>query len=52
MSESELVSKLLEASPTTAVNNDSEDMHIDILHDSVTNESDGKFNELLRFKLI
>lgn len=42
MSESELVSKLLEASPTTTPNNDSEDMHIDILqvHDSVTNESD------------
>jgi Uncharacterised protein family UPF0565 len=42
MSESELVSKLLEASPTTMANNDSEDMHIDILqvHDSVTNESD------------
>jgi Uncharacterised protein family UPF0565 len=40
MSESELVSKLLEASP--AINNDSEDMHIDILqvHDTVTNESD------------
>lgn len=40
MSESELVSKLLEASPTT--NNDSEDMHIDILqvHDSVSSESD------------
>lgn len=42
MSESELVSKLLEASPTTTANNDSEDMHIDILqvHDSVTNETD------------
>jgi hypothetical protein len=40
MSESELVSKLLEASPV--VNNDSEDMHIDILqvHDTVTSESD------------
>lgn len=40
MSESELVSKLLEASPVPT--NDSEDMHIDILqvHDTVTNESD------------
>lgn len=39
MSESELVSKLLEASPTPS--NDSEDMHIDILaHDNVTNEND------------
>lgn len=40
MSESELVSKLLEASP--APSNDSEDMHIDILqvHDTVTSEND------------
>lgn len=39
MSESELVSKLLEASPTTS--NDSEDMHIDIMvHDSVASDSD------------
>lgn len=36
MSESELVSKLLEASPTPS--NDSEDMHIDILQ--VTSEND------------
>lgn len=42
MSESELVSKLLEASPSSTANNDSEDMHIDILqvHDSVTSETD------------
>lgn len=40
MSESELVSKLLEASPPPST--DSEDMHIDILqvHDNVTNEND------------
>lgn len=40
MSESELVSKLTEASPSNT--NDSEDMHIDILqvHDSVHNDSD------------
>lgn len=42
MSESELVSKLFEASPTPSTNNDSEDMHIDILqvHDSGTNENE------------
>lgn len=41
MSESELVSKLLEASPRTSVS-DPEDMHIDILqvHDNVGNEND------------
>jgi hypothetical protein len=40
MSESELVSKLTEASPN--VNNDTEDMHIDILqvHDNVTNDGE------------
>lgn len=39
MSESELVSKLLEASPTPS--NDSEDMHIDILaHDTVNSDGD------------
>lgn len=42
MSESELVSKLLEASPTTNSSNDTEDMHIDILqvNDNATSESD------------
>jgi hypothetical protein len=43
MSESELVSKLLEASPRTSnINNEPEDMHIDILqvHDTVGNEND------------
>lgn len=40
MSESELVSKLLEASPTPC--NDSEDMHIDILqvHDNINSDGD------------
>ena len=40
MSESELVSKLLEASPAPTI--ESEDMHIDILqvHDNSTSESD------------
>lgn len=38
MSESELVSKLLEASPTPS--NDSEDMHIDILAHDVTSDGD------------
>lgn len=47
MSESELVSKLLEASPTSnntssSSSNDQEDMHIDILqvHDNATSDSD------------